>query len=191
MNSFLLAFLPQCCSAQPRMNILKPSAKPVSSPSNCLPGVFHHRGTEEQCLALSESLKSFYEDWLIFIVNLTRFRVTRRPNSSCVCEGLTWEGGTYPECDWHSPVSWIPRWNLEKEKERWTLAALSLSFQTMKVMLTYLTLKPRARTNSYFLKLHVYQCFFPTATRIINTNCWFTELSVLAGPHRVTATGRG
>lgn len=33
--------------------------------------------------------------------------------------------------------------------------------------------------------------FFPTATRIINTNCWFTELSVLAGPHRVTAAGRG
>lgn len=89
MNSFLLAFLPQCCSAQPRMNTLKPSAKPVSSPSNCLPGVFHHRGTEEQCLALSESLKSFYEDWLIFIVNLTRFRVTGRPNSSCVWEGVS------------------------------------------------------------------------------------------------------
>lgn len=163
---------------QPGLSTLKPSAKPVGSPLNCLLGVFDYRGTEAQCLALSESLKPFYEDWLIFIVNLTRFRVTRRPHSGCVCEGVSrgsyWEGGAYSECDWHCPVGWILRWNLEKKKDRWALAATSLSFQTVKVMLIRLpsvpalwssitlclTLKPRARTNSYSLKLPVYQCFF-------------------------------
>lgn len=209
VNSFLHAFLPQWYSAQPGLNTLKPSAKPVGFPLNCLLGVFARRGTDAQCLALSESLKPFCEDWLIFIVNLTRFRVSRRPHSGCVYDGVsrgsylrrrglpwvwpTLSCGLDPETEfgkWErqmsisSHVSQLP----DRESDAHTPAQCSCPLVLHHTV-------PHSQTESQnklvFPQVACLSVFLFTATRITNTNCWFAELSMLAGPHRLTTTGRG
>lgn len=54
---------------------------------------------------------------------------------------------------------------------------------------------PHSQTESQnklvFPQVACLSVFLFTAKRITNANCWFAELSVLAGPHRLTATGRG
>lgn len=194
---------------QPGLSTLKPSAKPVGSPLNCLLGVFDYRGTEAQCLALSESLKPFYEDWLIFIVNLTRFRVTRRPYSGCVCEGVS--RGSYLR-RWGLPWVWLTlSCGLDPETEfgKWE-RQMSISSHVshlpdresdahMPAQCSYpLVLHntvPHSQTESQnklvFPQVACLSVLLFTAKRITNANCWFAELSVLAGPHRLTAAGRG
>lgn len=173
------------------------------------PGCFRSQGHRCTMPCVVWVFKALLWRLLIFIVNLTRFRVSRRPHSGCVYDGvsrgsylrrrgLPWVWPTLsceldPETEfgkWErqmsisSHVSQLP----DRESDAHTPAQCSCPLVLHHTV-------PHSQTKSQnklvFPQVACLSVFLFTVTRITNTNCWFAELSVLAGLHRLTAAGRG